>query len=147
MASFIGYAPAEAPRVATIVVLDAPEGNQIYGGRAAAPVFAEVTGFALRMLRVPPPNGGTAQFTEATQTAQADHADCTVPHGEALAQRLAAKAQAAQQAADAAQTKELQGRAGKTKPNTSTSPGGGAGATNQGGTGPAGTLPATPTNQ
>jgi cell division protein FtsI (penicillin-binding protein 3) len=140
MASFIGYAPAEAPRVATIVVLDAPEGNQIYGGRAAAPVFAEVTGFALRMLRVPPPNGGSGQFLEATQTAQADQADCTVPHGEALAQRLAAKAQAAQQAA---QAKEVQGAA---SPKNATDAGG-AGAANQGGTGPAGTLPATPANQ
>jgi cell division protein FtsI (penicillin-binding protein 3) len=34
MASFIGFAPAQSPRVATIVVLDAPTGSQIYGGRA-----------------------------------------------------------------------------------------------------------------
>jgi membrane peptidoglycan carboxypeptidase len=96
MASFIGFAPAEAPRVATIVVLDAPQGAQIYGGRAAAPVFAEITASALRALRVPPPDANSAQFAQAQQTARADSADCSVPHGEALARRIAAQAQQAQ---------------------------------------------------
>ncbi|HEY5011228.1 MAG TPA: penicillin-binding protein 2, partial [Acidimicrobiia bacterium] len=40
MASFVGYAPAEAPRVAAIVVLDSPD--DVYGGRASAPVFSEI---------------------------------------------------------------------------------------------------------
>ena len=39
MASFIGYAPANNPRFASIVVLDEPATQ--YGGTAAAPVFAD----------------------------------------------------------------------------------------------------------
>ena len=35
MASFIGYAPADHPRFATLVVLD--ENNLSYGGEVAAP--------------------------------------------------------------------------------------------------------------
>jgi cell division protein FtsI (penicillin-binding protein 3) len=132
MASFIGFAPAEAPRVATIVVLDAPEGNQIYGGRAAAPVFAEVTGSALQLLRVPPPDASSTQFAQAQQTAIADHADCSVPHGEALAQRIVDKANAAQAAARAA---EVQANAATTTPSK------------PGLAGQAGTLPATSANQ
>jgi cell division protein FtsI (penicillin-binding protein 3) len=101
MASFIGFAPAEAPRVATIVVLDEPTGNQIYGGRAAAPVFAEITASALRMLRVPPPTGDSPQFAKAQATARAQQADCSVPHGADLQHRLADNVRRAQAAAQA----------------------------------------------
>ncbi len=45
MASFIGYAPANNPRLAAIVVLDEPATE--YGGTAAAPVFSDVMQFAL----------------------------------------------------------------------------------------------------
>jgi cell division protein FtsI/penicillin-binding protein 2 len=41
VASFVGYAPAEKPLLAMIVVLDDPS-PYYYGGRVAAPVFQEV---------------------------------------------------------------------------------------------------------
>jgi cell division protein FtsI (penicillin-binding protein 3) len=63
MSTFVGFAPAEAPAVSVIVVIDDPPGDQIFGGTVAAPVYAKITDFALRQLGVPPPatdppNGG-----------------------------------------------------------------------------------------
>jgi cell division protein FtsI (penicillin-binding protein 3) len=51
VASFIGFAPARRPRVVVAAILDEPE--TVYGGVAAAPLFREVTRFALAHLRVP----------------------------------------------------------------------------------------------
>jgi cell division protein FtsI (penicillin-binding protein 3) len=53
VASFAGFAPADAPRLAAIVVLDEP-GASIYGGEVAAPVFSQIMQYALRLERVPP---------------------------------------------------------------------------------------------
>ncbi|HEX6312880.1 MAG TPA: penicillin-binding protein 2 [Acidimicrobiia bacterium] len=54
VASFAGFAPADAPRLAAIVVLDEPGTGSYYGGQVAAPVFAEIMHSALRLERVPP---------------------------------------------------------------------------------------------
>ena len=51
-ASFAGFAPANNPRLAAIVVVDAPKGS-IYGADAAAPVFQQIMRFALTYERVP----------------------------------------------------------------------------------------------
>jgi len=51
-ASFAGFAPADNPRLAAIVVVDAPEGS-IFGADAAAPVFQQIMRFALTYERVP----------------------------------------------------------------------------------------------
>jgi cell division protein FtsI (penicillin-binding protein 3) len=53
MASFAGFAPADHPRIAAIVVLDEP-GTAIYGGEVAAPVFAQIMRYALRLEHVAP---------------------------------------------------------------------------------------------
>jgi cell division protein FtsI (penicillin-binding protein 3) len=53
MASFAGFAPAESPRFAAVVVLDEPK-TQIYGGAVAAPVFSKIMQAALRQEHVPP---------------------------------------------------------------------------------------------
>ena len=53
-ASFAGIAPAENPRLVTVVVIDEPDRRVHYGGLVAAPVFSEVTGNALRLLQVTP---------------------------------------------------------------------------------------------
>ena len=53
VASFIGMAPIERPRVVVAVVLDAPR-EDASGGRGAAPVFAEVGLASLHQLGVPP---------------------------------------------------------------------------------------------
>ena len=51
-ASFAGFAPAGDPKLAAIVVMDAPKGSQ-YGADAAAPVFQQIMQFALTYERVP----------------------------------------------------------------------------------------------
>jgi len=82
MASFIGYAPADHPRFATLVVLD--ENNLSYGGEVAAPVFSEITQFALQQYGVNPTDLTNAQYSAARATAAASGASCAVPHGSDL---------------------------------------------------------------
>jgi cell division protein FtsI (penicillin-binding protein 3) len=53
-AVFAGLAPASAPRLVIIVVLDEPQGDAYYGGEIAAPVFARIASGALRLLNVAP---------------------------------------------------------------------------------------------
>jgi cell division protein FtsI (penicillin-binding protein 3) len=52
LSSFVGFAPASAPRLVVAVMIDEPAG-QYYGGAVAAPVFAQVMQGALRILEVP----------------------------------------------------------------------------------------------
>ncbi len=53
VASFVGFAPAENPRLLVSVMVDEPQGD-IYGGAVAAPAFKDITSFALNYLRIPP---------------------------------------------------------------------------------------------
>jgi cell division protein FtsI (penicillin-binding protein 3) len=53
VSSFVGFAPASHPRLAIAVMIDEPSGDY-YGGKVAAPVFAEVMASALRILDVAP---------------------------------------------------------------------------------------------
>ena len=53
-AIFAGMAPASDPRIVTVVTVDAPSGNEYYGGEVAAPVFGRIMADALRLLNVPP---------------------------------------------------------------------------------------------
>jgi cell division protein FtsI (penicillin-binding protein 3) len=52
VASFIGFAPAQDPRLLVAVIVDQPQG-EIYGGSVAAPAFGRIAGFALPYLGVP----------------------------------------------------------------------------------------------
>ena len=51
--SFVGFAPAEDPRLLVTVVVDTPTVGSYYGGDVAAPAFAEIADFALPYLGVP----------------------------------------------------------------------------------------------
>jgi len=53
VASFIGFAPAQDPRLLVSVIVDQPQGDY-YGGSVAAPAFGEIAQFALPYLGVPP---------------------------------------------------------------------------------------------
>lgn len=63
-ASFIGVAPADAPRIAVSVILSNPRTSE-WGGVVAAPVFSDVAGYALQELKVPP-SGTTATLFPTT---------------------------------------------------------------------------------
>lgn len=54
VASFIGFAPANDPKLLCAVVVDEPQNGSIYGGTVAAPAFGQIMSFALPYLRVPP---------------------------------------------------------------------------------------------
>ena len=50
--SFVGFAPADDPRLAMLVMLDEPK-NEKWGSEAAAPIFAAIGREALRYMNVP----------------------------------------------------------------------------------------------
>lgn len=52
VSSFAGFVPAEKPALTAIVMLDEP--TPIFGGLVAAPVFADITRYGLRKMKVPP---------------------------------------------------------------------------------------------
>jgi cell division protein FtsI (penicillin-binding protein 3) len=59
--SFIGVAPADDPKVAVAVIMHNPR-TSVWGGTVAAPVFSEVAGFALQLLKVPPTGAPATLF-------------------------------------------------------------------------------------
>jgi cell division protein FtsI (penicillin-binding protein 3) len=70
VASFVGFVPAEAPRLAAVVVLDEP--TPIYGGQVAAPVFSRIMQYALRLDRIPPPAPPSGSTTAPAVAPAAD---------------------------------------------------------------------------
>jgi cell division protein FtsI (penicillin-binding protein 3) len=52
VSSFVGIAPASAPRLVVAVMINEPTG-EYYGGQVAAPVFSKLVGATLHMLNVP----------------------------------------------------------------------------------------------
>lgn len=64
VASFVGIAPADDPRIVVTVIMYDPK-SSIWGGDVAAPLFNEVTTFALQALRVPP-STTTEEFYPST---------------------------------------------------------------------------------
>ncbi|RJP76777.1 MAG: penicillin-binding protein 2 [Desulfobacteraceae bacterium] len=63
VASFIGFAPAEDPRVAVLVVIDEPQ-EEHYGGIVAAPPFKRITYETLSYLNVPPRRDKAIEHSE-----------------------------------------------------------------------------------
>lgn len=58
ISSFVGFAPADDPQIACIVILDNPKGNEYYGGMIAAPVAGNIMKDILSYMGVEP------QYTE-----------------------------------------------------------------------------------
>lgn len=54
ISSFLGFAPADDPKVACLIILDEPRGEQYYGGVIAAPVMGKIMDDTLRYLNVEP---------------------------------------------------------------------------------------------
>ncbi len=67
-ASFIGYAPADAPQIVVAVILQRPI-RGYFGGTVAAPVFHDVMTYALQELKIPPT--GTTPDTVALHVSAA----------------------------------------------------------------------------
>ncbi len=57
ISSFLGYAPADSPRLAIIVMIDEPSGD-FYGSTVAAPVFREILKQSMAYMGILPNKGG-----------------------------------------------------------------------------------------
>lgn len=53
LTSFAGFLPAADPELSIVVMIEEPEG-EASGGRIAAPLFGEISNFALQHFRIPP---------------------------------------------------------------------------------------------
>jgi len=65
---FAGLAPASDPRLAAVIVINEPTGDQYYGGEVAAPVFSDVMTESLRLLAIAPdalPGSQSASLMQA----------------------------------------------------------------------------------
>ncbi|MDH3681862.1 MAG: penicillin-binding protein 2 [Acidimicrobiia bacterium] len=60
--TFVGYLPAEDPKLSLAVVVDEPDG-EVTASAIAAPIFSEIAGYAVRVLAIPP-NGSPAPGSE-----------------------------------------------------------------------------------
>jgi cell division protein FtsI (penicillin-binding protein 3) len=82
--SFVGFAPAEAPRIVIGVFIDEPRGD-VYGGEIAAPVFREVADHALKSLGVPPSRAPAPALASAGGKPEEDGGAAPAPPEEAVA--------------------------------------------------------------
>ena len=57
VASFVGFAPAQDPKLLVAIVVNQPTQGSYYGGTVAAPAFGEIAKFALPYLGIPPDQG------------------------------------------------------------------------------------------
>lgn len=73
VASFIGFVPADDPRLVMLVLIDEPEVN-VYGGVVAAPAFRNIARGALRHLAVAPRNADLVPSPSARPAVSAPRA-------------------------------------------------------------------------
>lgn len=88
-ASFIGFVPADRPRIAIAVVLDEPMLTHA-GGAVAAPVFRRVAEFSLRYLGVKPEGAGDVSLATIGRDAAAAAAGSARPASSAVPWRTTA---------------------------------------------------------
>ncbi len=97
VASFIGFAPAEDPRLVMLVWLDEPQGAY-FGGTVAAPVFKNIMQKALHYMGVPPKGSSQEMIvvkkdfpsSEAVLVQEGDQFKVPDFHGVSLRQALKA---------------------------------------------------------
>ncbi|MHA0855843.1 penicillin-binding transpeptidase domain-containing protein [Paenibacillus sp. CMAA1364] len=53
VASFVGFAPVNDPKIAVIVIVDEPNDPNVGGGAVAAPVFSRIVSQSLQYMKVP----------------------------------------------------------------------------------------------
>lgn len=78
MASFAGFAPAESPRFAAVVVLDDPQ-SATHGGEVAAPVFSAIMQYALHLYHVPTTEPAPTAATQSTSAGRGPTGNVSAP--------------------------------------------------------------------
>lgn len=71
VSSFAGLAPIDDPRIAVVVVIDEPRGENYYGAHVAGPAFVRVVDGTLRYLGVPPQGASRSTDAAAADTTAA----------------------------------------------------------------------------
>jgi cell division protein FtsI (penicillin-binding protein 3) len=61
-ASFMGFAPADKPRITVSCVIQNPTSGSYFGGQICGPIYKQVMEFALKTLQVPPTGAGAANL-------------------------------------------------------------------------------------
>jgi cell division protein FtsI (penicillin-binding protein 3) len=74
VSSFVGFVPAEAPKLVALVIVDEPA-DQVYGGLVAAPIFSRIASQALQYLNVQATMPVPAQAFPEPQQVQAQKAE------------------------------------------------------------------------
>lgn len=67
IASFVGFAPVDNPRIAVIVMIDNPSGNSYYGGVVAAPVAGKILSEVLRYLDIMPEESVVSEIPKSAR--------------------------------------------------------------------------------
>jgi cell division protein FtsI (penicillin-binding protein 3) len=70
VAVFAGVAPITNPRLAVVVMIDDPRGDEYYGGEISAPIFAAIMERSLRWLEVAPDKDSSPRVATAEPKAQ-----------------------------------------------------------------------------
>jgi len=70
--SFMGFAPADNPKIAAIVLIDEPEADWATGGLLAAPVFQEVMKYGLTTMGVLPGDIANQPYNNVTSKLEMD---------------------------------------------------------------------------
>lgn len=70
VASFVGFVPADRPRLAIVVTIDEPMAGTYAGGSVAAPVFRRVAEMALRYLGVTPSGSAPDKLADVAKLAR-----------------------------------------------------------------------------
>ncbi|MFO0617815.1 MAG: penicillin-binding protein [Polyangiaceae bacterium] len=70
IASFVGFVPAEKPRLAIVVAIDEPMAGTYAGGSVAAPVFRRVAEMALAYLGVTPTGAQPPKLADLAEAAK-----------------------------------------------------------------------------
>ena len=92
ISSFAGFVPAEDPRLTAMVILDQP--TPIFGGLVAAPVFSDISRYAIQKYGIAPVAAGTERFgvpfASPSASAAANAADAkpaATPTGEPITEK------------------------------------------------------------
>jgi cell division protein FtsI (penicillin-binding protein 3) len=81
--SFVGFVPADKPRLTIVVIIDEPQGIK-YGGVVAAPAFRGIAQNALAYLKIQPTQPITAAAKPADTKTPAPPAEDSMPDGNDL---------------------------------------------------------------
>jgi cell division protein FtsI (penicillin-binding protein 3) len=74
LASFLGFLPADDPRLAILVAVDEPEGRDVFGGSVAAPAWSAIAAEGLRQIGVIPHGAREAALVAAAAEPEEDRA-------------------------------------------------------------------------